>query len=432
MKPLVDVGQGNPYLSGNNPGGSRLWGGADGSRSSQLEVVAPCGVGSPGGQGESLPHAVFWGKAWFCLAGLTQCFSLSLFQVTGGSRDESFGPRLMPALAIKMINKSREFLLHPPRPLLCPPPLPSPACVWRRALLLGDPQQGWSQGPRSLHLNPGPSGGKVAVGCSSRRDFLRVRRVSPAQPRGSEPLRVASAAMPARFGDRLTGLRWGLQPLRLAGVLFGCSPFFACKHSPVPTHTWFSFLSLLRLPCHRPPRAQHLLALVWGWGCVPVCGRLCPSLVCPLRAPCQHPRCSSRCPSHPRVSVRNTGWSAGAGTRKNNMFVSLLTQTVPVGTRKRGGELSAWPNKPLWFGLLPLEEPLFLGTVPAGPPPLPGDVAGHGESAAWMEALAKVKPSGRRICQDVLRARGDAAASSGPAGPGCFVPRGAVPAGSRV
>lgn len=35
-------------------------------------------------------------------------FPLFPLQVTSGSRDESSGPRLMPLLLIKMINKSRE------------------------------------------------------------------------------------------------------------------------------------------------------------------------------------------------------------------------------------------------------------------------------------------------------------------------------------
>lgn len=41
---------------------------------------------------------------------LVQCLSLSFpLQVTSGSHNESSGPRLMPLLLIKMINKSREF-----------------------------------------------------------------------------------------------------------------------------------------------------------------------------------------------------------------------------------------------------------------------------------------------------------------------------------
>lgn len=145
-----------------------------------------------------------------------------------------------------------------------PPFPPSSACVWCRALLRGDPQQGWSQGPRSLHLNPGPLGARLLLAAAlAGIFFIQVQRVSPAQPQGSEHLRVASVVMPAWFGDRLMGLHWGLQPLSPAGVLFECSLLFPCKHSPVPMHTWFSFLSLLHLPCHWPARAQHPCSTSW-------------------------------------------------------------------------------------------------------------------------------------------------------------------------
>lgn len=47
----------------------------------------------------------FWG--WLCWV-FTSSHAFLLAQVAGGSRDESSGPRLMPFLLIKMINKSRE------------------------------------------------------------------------------------------------------------------------------------------------------------------------------------------------------------------------------------------------------------------------------------------------------------------------------------
>lgn len=92
---------------------------------------------------------------------------------------------------------------------------------------------------------------------------VRVRRVSLAQPRGSEHLRVASAAMPAWFGAHGASLG-AATSLSGRGAVWVLPPL-PLQTQPCPHTHWFSFLSLLRLPCPRPARAQHPRSTSWHW-----------------------------------------------------------------------------------------------------------------------------------------------------------------------